>query len=178
LELKDKYIFRPYNPNFIKLFKAEKRRLTGLFGNKVDIEHIGSTAVPSLGGKGVIDISVAAPIDQWKEVSQKLQILGYEYKKKDKERENQRLFFMANLPDKELGTRIYHIHLTYPGSLELKKELFFRDYLREHPGVAEEYASLKKDAAKEAQKFTTKNEMRDIYGKLKESFIQKILKNL
>ena len=84
---------------------------------------------------------------------------------------------MANLPDQELGTRLYHIHLTYPDSPELKKELTFRNYLRTHPQAVDEYAQIKMQAAKEAQKYTTKNEMRDIYGKIKETFAFAFLQN-
>ena len=116
MELKDKYIFRPYNPIFPELFKKEKERMQKILGDASQIEHIGSTAVPGLGGKGVIDISVSVPKKQWPDVSSKLESLGYQYRKKDDERENEELFFMANLPDSELGTRLYHIHLTYPES--------------------------------------------------------------
>jgi GrpB-like predicted nucleotidyltransferase (UPF0157 family) len=178
MELKEKYIFRPYNPNFPKLFGAEKERLQEILGKEVGVEHIGSTAVPGLGGKGVIDISIAIPKDRWTDTFQRLKKLGYEYKKKDKQRESQKLFFMANLPDEEFGTRIYHIHLTYPESAELKREIGFRDYLRAHPESVEEYADMKRLAAEKAQKFSTKNEMRDAYGKIKEEFIRKIIEKL
>lgn len=176
MELKEKYIFRPYNPDFPRLFGIEKERLQGILGGGVEIEHIGSTAVPELGGKGVIDISVATAKDKWIATSEELKTLGYEYKKKDEGTESQRLFFMANLPDSELGTRIYHIHLTYPGSTELKREIGFRDYLRTHPEAVKEYADIKRLAAEEAQKLNTKDEMRDVYAKIKADFIQKILK--
>jgi GrpB-like predicted nucleotidyltransferase (UPF0157 family) len=175
MELKEKYIFRLYNPNFPKLFEAEKERLQKILDKKAEIEHIGSTAIPGLGGKGVIDISIATSKDSWAKTSEKFRTLGYEYKKKDEERESQRLFFMANLPDKELGTRIYHIHLTYPESAELKREIGFRDYLKTHPEAVKEYADIKMMAAEETQKFNTKDEMRDTYGKIKEDFIRKIL---
>jgi GrpB-like predicted nucleotidyltransferase (UPF0157 family) len=178
MELKDKYFFRPYNPEFPKLFEAEKERLQKALGTNVPIEHIGSTAVAGLGGKGVVDISIAIPKENWTETCEKLKSLGYEYKKKDTERESQRLFLMANLPDKELGTRLYHIHLTYPESPELKRETGFRDYLRTHPKVVNEYSKIKMKAAEEAQKFNTKNEMRDTYGKIKEDFIEKIISKL
>lgn len=176
MKLKDKYVFRQYNLDFPELFEKEKLRLQNTLGKKVSIEHIGSTAVFGLGGKGVIDISVAVSKNKWVETSEKLKILGYKYKKKDEEQESQRFFFMANLPDDELGTRIYHIHLTYSESDELKREIGFRDYLRKNSRAAKEYAILKKMAVEKAHKFNTKNEMRDVYGKMKEAFIQKIIK--
>lgn len=178
MELKEKYIFKPYNPIFPDLFEMERERLLKVLDKEVEVDHIGSTAIPGLGGKGVIDISVATPKDTWVKTSEELKTLGYEYKKKDEERESQRLFFMANLPDKELGTRIYHIHLTFPGSSELKREIGFRDYLRSHPEAVKEYVNIKRLGAEEAQKLNTKDEMRDTYGKIKEEFIQKILKGI
>jgi GrpB-like predicted nucleotidyltransferase (UPF0157 family) len=178
MEIKDKYIFRPYSHIFPKLFDNESARLREVLGPEIKIDHIGSTAIPGLEGKGVIDILLIAPKSGWAEISEKLKTLGYEYKKKGEERENQRLFFMVNLPDRELGSRIYHIHLTYPGSSEEKRSLGFRNYLRAHPEEAREYAEIKRMAAEEAQKLSTKDEMRDTYGKSKEAFIQKILEKI
>jgi len=175
MNLKDKYVFRPYNPLFPILFESEKVRLQKTLGENIQIDHIGSTAVPGLGGKGVIDISIAISKDKWPETSNELKELGYEYKKKDEETENQRLFFMAYLPDKELETRIYHIHLTYPESQELRNEIGFRNYLQTHQDAVNEYADIKIKAAEEAQKFNTKDEMRDTYAKIKQDFIQKII---
>lgn len=56
-----KYVFRPYDPIFPKLFIKEKNRLKKFLGRTVLIEHVGSTAIPGLGGKGIIDIAIAAP---------------------------------------------------------------------------------------------------------------------
>lgn len=178
MKLKDKYIFRPYNSIFPELFDSEKVRLQKTLGNDVQIDHIGSTAVPGLGGKGVVDISVVVPKKDWPEVSKDLKKLVYEYKKKDEAREKERLFFMANLPDNELGTRLYHVHLSYPESLEFKNEIGFRDYLRKHPEALKEYAEIKMKAAEEAQKFTSKNKMRDTYSQTKKTFIEKIIGKL
>ena len=178
MKLKDKYFFRPYNPIFPKLFESEKVRLQRILGECAQIDHIGSTAVLGLGGKGVIDISVVAPKKDWSKISKMLEGARYEYKKKDTGREKERLFFMTNLPDNELGTRLYHIHLSYPESPEFKKEIGFRDYLRIHPKDVKRYAETKKLAAENAQKFKTKDEMRDVYGKTKEDFIKQVLKKM
>jgi GrpB-like predicted nucleotidyltransferase (UPF0157 family) len=178
MDLKDKYIFRPYNPIYLELFKKEKERIQKVLETSVQIEHIGSTAVPGLGGKGVIDISVSTPKENWSEISSKLESLGYAYKKKEEEREKEKLFFMITLPDEELGTRIYHVHLTYPESIELKRSLGFRDFLRTHPKEREEYAEIKKGAAEAIKNLSTKDEMRDLYDKMKKNFIEKIIRLL
>jgi GrpB-like predicted nucleotidyltransferase (UPF0157 family) len=178
MDLKDKYIFRLYNPIFPELFKKEKERMQKVLETSVQVEHIGSTAVPGLGGKGVIDISVSTPKENWPDISSKLESLGYSYKEKDEERENEKLFFMTNLPDKELGTRIYHVHLTYPESIELKRSLGFRDFLKTHSKEKEEYAEIKKKAAEAVKNLSTKDEMRDLYDKMKKDFIENVLNQL
>ena len=178
MKLKDKYFFRPYDPIFPKLFEVEKERLQKFLGKTVQIDHIGSTAIPELGGKGVIDISVITEKINWPEICKRLETLGYVYKKKEREREKERLFFTADLPDEKLDTRLYHIHLSYPESPEYKKEIFFRDYLRTHPKEAEKYARIKKLAAEKAWQFKTKNEMRDTYNQTKQDFIERILNKI
>jgi len=175
MNLTDKYVFRPYNNDYPELFTKEKARLQSKLGTGPRIEHIGSTAVPGLGGKGVIDILLIAPKTDWQSTSSKLTSLGYEYKKKDAEREEEKLFFMTHLPDRELGDRIYHVHLTYPQSSEVRNSVGFRDFLRSNPDKLKEYEEIKKSAAKAAQNLTTKDEMRDTYGKIKQDFIEKII---
>ena len=49
-----KYVFKPYNPKFPVLFEQEKQRIASHLKEKAPIEHVGSTAVPGLGGKGII----------------------------------------------------------------------------------------------------------------------------
>ena len=178
MDLKDKYIFRPYNPIFPELFKNEKERMEKILGDNLQIEHIGSTAVLGLGGKGVIDILISIHKNQWPGTAAKLKSLGYEYRKKDEEREKEKLFFMADLPDNEFGTRLYHVHLTYPESYELKKSLGFRNFLRTHPKEREEYAEIKRRASESVKNLPTKDEMRDLYGKTKNDFIERTIMKL
>lgn len=59
--MKNKYVFKPYNPVFSKLFETEKKRLSNYLTGLFRIEHVGSTAVPGLGGKGIIDIYIVVP---------------------------------------------------------------------------------------------------------------------
>ncbi|MCL4366030.1 GrpB family protein [Patescibacteria group bacterium] len=70
-----KYVFRPYDINFPKLFEKERERIRKVLGKSDLIEHIGSTAVPSLGGKGIIDICIATDKKNLKVISKKLQKL-------------------------------------------------------------------------------------------------------
>ena len=179
MKLKEKYKFRPYNKIFPKLAEREINRIKDSINKGVEIEHVGSTAVPSLGGKGVIDILIIAPKENWDEIGKNLSQLGYEFREKASD-PNERKFFHADLPDNELGTRLYHIHMhmVYPESPEIRELVGFRDYLRNHPLEAKEYAQIKEKAAKAVENLATKDEMRQMYGQMKKEFIEKILKEL
>src|SRR3989344_2283902 len=84
---KDKYKFEKYNPIYKILFQKEKAKLIKIFP-KSQIEHVGSTSVPDLGGKGIIDIAISAPKNQINNSIKLLEKNGFEYKIKplDKKR--------------------------------------------------------------------------------------------
>lgn len=164
-----KYVFKVYNPSFPTLFENEKKRILSHIDVAMPIEHVGSTAVPGLGGKGIIDIAIAASREDIEHVSQLLQEMGYVLQPKYSTPE--RLYFNADLPDPEEKTRRYHIHLTYQKSSEWKNFIAFRDRLRSHPAEAKEYGALKEKAAADA------NGEGEKYRKLKEPMIQKVLVN-
>lgn len=161
-----KYVFKPYRKIFPELFQKERARITSHVNLQLIIEHIGSTAVPDLGGKGIIDIAIAVDKENMESVSRQIQAMGYEFKPTFST--SDRLYFMAYLADPEEENRRYHIHLTYPENSEWKEFLEFRDYLKSHPKEAQEYAKLKEQAALEA------NGEGEKYRKLKEPFLKKI----
>ncbi len=130
-------------------------------------EHVGSTAIPDLGGKGIIDIAIAVNKKEMDLVLKKLQKLGYAFSPTGSTLD--RLFFSMDLPDKEEGIRRYHIHLTYPESKDWKGMIGFRDYLKNHPEEAQKYAEVKKRAA------NVVNEDGAKYRKMKEPTFKKIL---
>jgi len=161
-----KYIFKPYSTIFPKLFEKEKQRISSHIKKDVDIEHVGSTAVPGLGGKGIIDIAIETSKERLDSVSGMLKQLGYEFRPTGGTAD--RLFFKIDLPLQE-GMQTYHIHLTYPESKIRKDMIAFRDYLKSHPEEAEKYAEFKRKAANEANEDGIK------YMKLKEPVINEIL---
>lgn len=161
-----KYVFKPYNKIFPELFEKEKERISSQVSKILNIEHVGSTAVLNLGGKGIIDIAVAVKKQDMEAVCQELQGLGYEFRPNFSTPD--RFYFVIFLPDPEEETRRYHVHLTYPENPEWKDFIGFRDYLRTHPIEAKEYGEIKKKAAIEANHDGTR------YRKIKESMIQKI----
>jgi GrpB-like predicted nucleotidyltransferase (UPF0157 family) len=107
----------------------------------VRIDHIGSTAVPGLAAKPVIDIQISVrwlePVDGFREP---LQQLGYGYRADNPER-TKRYFREPQ------GHRRTHIHVRKLGSFSQQVPLLFRDYLRSHPPAAAEYAAVKRRCA-------------------------------
>lgn len=166
-----KYTFKPYSNIFPTLFLVENERICrALKKLKVEvlIEHVGSTAIPNLGGKGIIDIAIEADDEVLTQISTELKKLGYTFHEQWSTPE--RLFFKAHLPDSEEDIRSYHIHLISKGSPEWNNLIAFRDYLIENKEIAANYAELKKLAAEEARSDGEK------YRKLKEPMITEILK--
>ena len=163
-----KYVFKYYDPAFTKLFEVEKNRIRKLLGQNDLIEHIGSTAVPGLGGKGIVDICIATNKNNLKDVSKKLQEIGYEFGLNGGTKE--RLFHKISLKDKNNRIRTYHVHVTFKKSKEWTSVIMFRDHLLVHPEEAEKYAEIKKTAAKKA------NEDREVYMQVKSPLIEEIIK--
>ncbi len=163
-----KYAYKPYNELFSKLFLQEKARLLSVLNEEcIDIEHVGSTAVPGLGGKGIIDIGIIVTKQDIDRASRKIESLGYIFRETGSTPE--RWFFRIDLPDSQEGIRRYHLHLTFPESIEWKKLIAFRDYLRSHASALEEYDELKKKSAEEVK------EDGALYRKKKSPFFGKVL---
>lgn len=161
-----KYVFKPYNLIFPQLYEQEKQRIQKILDNSDLIEHVGSTAVPGLGGKGIIDIYIATNKDKMVLLSKNLSNLGYEYDADAGSEE--RYFHSTNLPDPIDKVRRYHVHVTFPESQEWIKAVKLRNYLRIHPDEAKKYAEVKKIAAANA------NEDREIYMKIKSLVLEEI----
>jgi len=96
-----KYVFKPYDEIMPILFKQEKERLLKFLKVEVIIEHVGSTAVPGLGGKGIIDICIAVNKDKMLIISSQIQKIGYEFKQHASVED--RLFHQIDLPDNKEG---------------------------------------------------------------------------
>lgn len=136
----------PYNPEWPMLFEEIVQELKEILGdNLVEIHHIGSTSVPGLDAKPVIDvIPVVKDVETIDALNLLFESKGYEVK--GELGMISRRFFVKN--DKD-GGRVANIHTWPYGSPQIERHLIFRDYLRSHPEVAEEYANLKKKLAKE-----------------------------
>lgn len=137
----------PYSEKWPVEFEKEKSRLLEILGKWViAIEHVGSTAIPGICAKPVIDIMIG--VQSLKEADEhciaKIITLGYDYVQRYEETIPERRYLQKNSPQ---GVRTHQIHLVEMNSAWWKRHLLFRDYLREHPEVAKEYEALKKSLA-------------------------------
>jgi len=135
-----------YDPQWPILFEQEKERIISALGNYLLMtEHIGSTAVPGLAAKPVIDIGVgirsiaAAPL-----LISCIEKLAYVYEPTLEQLLPEQRFFWKGTPT----VHTYHLHLAEVENPVLVRPLQFRDYLRKHPDAALKYAALKKELAK------------------------------
>lgn len=134
----------PYLFEWKDLFKNEQAHLRHIFSQgEIKIHHIGSTSVPGLSAKPIIDILIEveslAVIDS---AMPALEKAGYQAKG-----ENGipgRRYFKKN---NENGIRLFHVHAFAKGSPEIYRHLVFRDYLQAHPDEARKYGSIKERAA-------------------------------
>ena len=152
-----------YTPGWVRLFRNERRRLRRyLGGDPCRIEHIGSTAVPGLPAKPIIDIAVRIrPRPRLAGLVQTLESAGYEYKGE------------YGLPGRHFFVRgnpvTHHLHIVFRNQPHWVRWLAFRDYLKGHPEELSQYAALKSSLAK---RFARKRVM---YTRSKTSFVTRIL---
>lgn len=135
-------VVEPYNKKWKAKFKSEKHKLEKVFNDIiVDIHHIGSTAIPGIKAKPVIDIMVVVKdIDKVDSFNNAMKTLGYE-PKGEFGIENRRFFQKGD------NNRTHHVHIFQQGNKEIKRHLNFRDYMRAHPQKAHKYSNLKETLA-------------------------------
>jgi len=154
-----------YNENFIKKFEREKKRIIKIV-KACEIKHIGSTAIPGLGGKGIIDMMIG--IKDWKEsanIIKGLRKLSFNHVHP---KEKGRIFLSKNT---SLSLNNIHIHIVKTESKAYKELIFFRDYLRKSKKEVENYNNLKIKWLKEL------GMDREKYRKLKSKYISQMIKN-
>lgn len=152
-----------HDPHWKDLFHSEWLELERAMGDIVlSIEHIGSTAVPGLAAKPVVDIMACVgrqrdPDDYLERLSD----LGYRYV--EQEDEPDRIFFVKGSP------RTHHLHLVVHGSATYREHLLFRDHLMENEEALREHASLKRELASRFR------HDRESYSRGKREFIERMV---
>jgi GrpB-like predicted nucleotidyltransferase (UPF0157 family) len=137
-----------YNTGWVSIFEEEKRLIEESISDFIiDIQHVGSTSIVGLVSKPIIDIAIG--VDSLKEVNkyvEPLEKLGYEYK--GEAGVSGRLFFSKG----DASSKTHHIHIVEVGSINWQNQILFRNYLRMHNEVRDEYAELKNALAQEFEK--------------------------
>jgi len=152
-----------YNLDWEVEFIKESKSIYDIMGKEIlKIHHIGSTSIPGIVAKPIIDILVEVRnIENIDLYNESLENRGY-IAKGEYGIENRRFFL------KGVYNRTHHIHVFETGNSEIKRHTNFRDYMIEHPEDAKQYGELKKELA---TKFKYDNEG---YCNGKDTFIKKI----
>jgi len=127
----------PHNPAWPPMYEAEREKIVEAMGDHiVEIHHVGSTAVPGLPAKPIIDILIAVrQLSDAIDCIGPLSDLGYAFI--DYPQNTERRFFRKGQP------RTHHLHIVAVGSAELRDHLAFRDALRANDEWRDQYAELK-----------------------------------
>lgn len=130
-----------YDPEWPRRFEAERHRIMeALRAPGLTVVHVGSTAVPGLGAKPIVDIMVGVrDRAEANRVQKALEMNGYT--DVTPQPGDPEWFYCLGWGTREL---YHHVHLVVEGSRHWRRQLAFRDYLRAHPHAAEEYHELKK----------------------------------
>jgi GrpB-like predicted nucleotidyltransferase (UPF0157 family) len=159
----------PYDPGWPGLFEAEAVRLRAALKTlALRIDHHGSTAVPGLSAKPIIDIQVSvANLQPLVAYSAPLEAIGYVHVTHPDDS------FCPFFHRPVRWPHTHHIHVVERGGREERRTLAFRDYLQEYGDVAREYEALKRSLA--AQSMAADLESRERYAEAKTSFVERIV---
>lgn len=149
-----------YCDEWPQLFEEEAARIRAAVGcNVIDVQHVGSTSIPGMLAKPIIDIGIAVEsFEDARICIESLQQIGYTYRGENGI--SRRHYFVKGNP------RTHHIHMLEIASDDWKHLIRFRDQLRQGPELTEEYISLKR------RLFSQFENNREAYQEGKASFIQ------
>lgn len=155
----------PSNPSWTESFSEERERLRPFLGHIADeLQHYGSTAVPGLSAKPIIDMMAPViSLEQADNLGKHLTKAGY---RKIDAGFFKRRFFRRKVKGADLA---YHLHLVVSPAWPLKNELILRDWLIQHPEIARGYEALKVKLAK------AHGDDMPRYTEGKTSFLQKVV---
>jgi GrpB-like predicted nucleotidyltransferase (UPF0157 family) len=135
------------DPTWPAQFRHEAERVIALIGagRVLAFEHVGSTAIPDLAAKPIIDMmALLRDVQDGLAAVPALESIGYSFWRDNPRRD--RLFLVKGLPP-SAPRRTHHLHMLADAA-ELRRHTLFRDYLRAHPHEATAYLALKRDLAR------------------------------
>jgi len=162
-------IIAAYDPRWPHEFEAERARIGDALGAlALRIDHNGSTAVPGLAAKPIIDIQISvARLDAIAAYAERLAPLGYVHRPHGDDAVCPFFHRPARWP------HTHHVHLVEAGGDEERRTLAFRDYLREHEPVARQYETLKRALAGQFGERDASS--REAYANAKGDFIARVV---
>ncbi|MDL2229081.1 GrpB family protein [Treponema sp. OttesenSCG-928-L16] len=156
-------MLREYNPHYKTWYEEEKRNLLHILKDHriYRINHIGSTSVPGLMAKPIVDILLELPGDYDMDAAAALlQNAGWLIMRRD---EAQRILDLnKGYTPEGFAEKVFHLHIKTPGDWG---ELYFRDYLRQYPEAARQYEGLKQNLKEQFE------HNRDAYTDAKSGFV-------
>jgi GrpB-like predicted nucleotidyltransferase (UPF0157 family) len=136
----------PYDANWPAAFARERARIEAALRDHLvgHVEHVGSTAVPGLAAKPIIDmLACVDDYDRTAGIVTDLAAIGWVHAPEPGDQERRRRSFC--FPD--VAWRSHHLHVWEFGTPDWRRLLVFRDHLRRHPDLAAEYARIKAELA-------------------------------
>lgn len=167
--MKNQFLIK-YQNSWVEKFQLEEKKIKEALNNSIkEIQHIGSTSIPGMIAKPIIDIGVL--VDSIEDISffvKKLSVVGYLYFPDMSSVE--RIFLRKGSPIE------YHLSIACPRHSFWDRNIMFRDYLRNHPESIKEYIQLKLNNIS----ITPEIDFRDlsksqVYNNGKSGFVQKVL---
>ena len=140
-----KVVVVEHNREWQNLFAEESQSIAKALENIVAIHHVGSTAIPGIYAKPIIDLLVEVnDINEVDRNNSNMEDLGYQVM--GEYGIVSRRFFRK---DNASGIRTHHVHVFETNSQQVKRHLAFRDYMIAHPVEAKQYSDLKQKLAKQ-----------------------------
>ena len=166
---KDELLLLPHDPTWRDDFISEKNRIVAVLqGVSVQIEHVGSTSIPAVHAKPILDIAILCDEKVIESLIQALIALGYDYRGAYEDESNH---FYAVLDKNNI--RLCQAHIHTEASLDWHCKLHFRDVLRQNHELAREYNDYKLGLAKVV---SNKSEYAKIKSRWVDDFIIKVMR--
>lgn len=164
----DDVVIEDYDPRWPTLFEEERARLEpALVAFATSITHMGSTAVPGLCAKPIVDMLVT--VEPFGPPERYIPALAaFSYSLRVDPANTERHAFGKRDAQGRRPVPGYNLHIVQQGGREHRRALAFRDYLRAHPAAAREYGDLKRRLA------ATHGSDRDAYTQAKTAFVRSI----
>lgn len=135
----------PHDPEWAEMASRETARiLQAIWPAVTEMHHVGSTSIPGIAAKPIIDlVGIAPSLEALDAVRPKIEALGYAWHGEyglDGRR-------FCTLSDPSTGLRRFHLHCYADGDHSIRRHIAFRDYLRARPAIAQAYQRMKEECA-------------------------------